>query len=417
MHTTPLSTARQLWSAIREGYELPPDDYQHHQPLRKLKMAEGSAEAEALEQEIEDTFLRFSKGGRNEDDVEKLRHHWRVILKNLSFCMYQLNWLLVSTNKNTYTHHLIPRSLGLSYNPTVQVLKSLEEQGLIVRLKGKRYENAPVLTRIYPTAELMERLWQYFIAIEEEIEPPYLFIKEGEHGWEDYRSFLPDDHYEVREMEQINEFLKGHDWACKGPVTLRYKHSVLQGGRLYNAFQALPDRRMRIRINTTIDGKPIGEVDFSANHLRLNLAYDKGVDAGATPYEDIGEAAGGLTRVKVKDFITVAMGADDIGKAASKCGLAGINRQDFQRLTEAANKVFPDLDLFTGWGIHGQNYEGQILKQVMLEGIKKDIVCLPVHDAVAVQQEHLKWAEETMLECWDREMRTSGLARVKVDLP
>ena len=85
--------------------------------------------------------------------------------------------------------------------------------------------------------------------------------------------------------------------------------------------------------------------------------------------------------------------------------------------TDATERVFPNLDLFTGWGIHGQNYEGQILKQVMLEGIKKDIVCLPVHDAVAVQQEHLKWAEEIMLECWDKQMETSGLERVKVDLP
>jgi hypothetical protein len=75
------------------------------------------------------------------------------------------------------------------------------------------------------------------------------------------------------------------------------------------------------------------------------------------------------------------------------------------------------LELFSGWGIYAQNFEGQILKQVMLEGVNKDIVCLPVHDAVAVQQEHLKWAEETMLECWDRQMETSGLARVKVDLP
>ena len=174
---------------------------------------------------------------------------------------------------------------------------------------------------------------------------------------------------------------------------------------------------MRLRINTLINNKPIGEVDFSANHLRLNLAYVKGVDAGPTSYEDIGEAASGLTRVKVKKFITVVMGADDAGKAASMCALAGINGQDFQRLTDASKRVFPDLDFFTGWGIHGQNYEGQILKQDMLQGIKKDIVCSPVHDAVAVRQEHLKWAEKTTLECWDRQMETSGLARVKVDLP
>ena len=51
------------------------------------------------------------------------------------------------------------------------------------------------------------------------------------------------------------------------------------------------------------------------------------------------------------------------------------------------------------------------------EGIKKDIVCLPVHDAVAVQQEHLQWAEETTLECWDRQMDTKGPAKVKIDMP
>ena len=181
-------------------------------------------------------------------------------------------------------------------------------------------------------------------------------------------------------------------------------------------FQGLPDSKIRLRINTLINTKPIGEVDFSANHLGPHLAHDKGVDAGATPQEDIGEAAGGLTRVKVKEFITVVMGADDAGRAASRCALAGINGQDFQRLTDATKRVFPDLDLFTGWGIHGQNYEGQILKRVMLEGIK-NIVCLPVHDAVVALQEHLVWAEETMLECWDRHMETSGLARVKVDLP
>ena len=67
--------------------------------------------------------------------------------------------------------------------------------------------------------------------------------------------------------------------------------------------------------------------------------------------------------------------------------------------------------------MYAQNLEGQILKNVMLEGVKKGIVCLPVHDAVAAEQKHLEWARDTMLECWDRQMETTGLARVKVDLP
>ena len=51
----------------------------------------------------------------------------------------------------------------------------------------------------------------------------------------------------------------------------------------------------------------------------------------------------------------------------------------------------------------------------MLEGIKKDIVCLPVHDAVAVQQQHQDWAKEIMLETWQEHM--DGVrTKVEVDM-
>ena len=82
---------------------------------------------------------------------------------------------------------------------------------------------------------------------------------------------------------------------------------------------------------------------------------------------------------------------------------------------ESLRKAIPSMP--TQFSVRRQNLEGQILKNVMLEGVKKDIVCLPVHDAVAVQQEHLEWAKDTMLECWDRQMETIGLASVKIDLP
>jgi len=44
------------------------------------------------------------------------------------------------------------------------------------------------------------------------------------------------------------------------------------------------------------------------------------------------------------------------------------------------------------------------------------IVCLPVHDAVAVQQEHQNWAKEVMLETWQEHMDDVG-TKVTVDLP
>ena len=56
------------------------------------------------------------------------------------------------------------------------------------------------------------------------------------------------------------------------------------------------------------------------------------------------------------------------------------------------------------------------MKDVLLEGIKEDILCLPIHDAVAVQQQHQERAKEVMLETWHRHM--GGVStKVKVDMP
>ena len=39
-------------------------------------------------------------------------------------------------------------------------------------------------------------------------------------------------------------------------------------------------------------------------------------------------------------------------------------------------------------------------KKVLLQGVDAGIVCLPVHDAVAVQRRHVDWAVEAMTNAW-----------------
>jgi len=177
----------------------------------------------------------------------------------------------------------------------------------------------------------------------------------------------------------------------------------------------LPDRRARIRINTQIDGQPICEVDFNANHLRIVLAQTSKEYAGDSPYEDICHEAGVASRASVKHFLTVAMGASDEVSGKRRLSLDGFNREVVDRIHAGTLKRYPKLELFKGWGIFAQNFEGQILKDVMLEGIKEDIVCLPVHDAVAVQQQHQDWAKEVMLETWQEHMH-GVKTKVKVDI-
>ena len=423
MHNTPSDFAQHLYDLISDAHEVPPDDYDHHQWIRPLELPVGTEAAATFDQSIvENSFLQHTKGKRKEADVEKLKRHWEIILLNLVFVMYQRSWLLVPGDSKFYSQdNYWTRRLGLSYRPMKTVVDYLKDNNFVEYREGKAYKDNPVAARISPLPTLTWLLWEYFLEIEQPIEPPYLIVNTPDAGWEEIQS-LPQDHGEVLELTQINEFLKGQRWACKAPVQLKYKNNAFQGGRLFTPFQNLPDRKIRLRINTLINDQPIGEVDFNANHLRLNLAFNGGIHAGSTPYEDLADAAGlvGIEkdiRSKVKSFITFAMGSSDKEETRSLCRFNGIDNTQFDALASAAGKLYPKLELFTGWGIFAQNLEGQILKQVMLEGIKKDIVCLPVHDAVAVQQEHLKWAEETMLECWDRQMETRGIARVKVDLP
>ena len=220
-------------------------------------------------------------------------------------------------------------------------------------------------------------------------------------------------------MTKINEFLKGHQWACKAPVRLVYKHDPFTSGRLITPYQGLPDRRIRLRINTLIDGQPICEVDFSANHLRLNLAVIAGEDAGETPYEDIGELAGIEDRQRIKRLHHHSHGCRLSEKVRQELAVSeGITHKQFDVIEAAALKRYPKLNLYTGFGVNAQSLEGQILKQVMLEGVEQGIVALPVHDAVAVTQDNADWAKEAMLRAWFEHANSGGSvarSRVKVD--
>ena len=251
MDNTSPDTAYLLHKLLKTADSLPPDDYNHHEFIKPLQFSIAASVEADFFHSLDNTFLRQSKGQRNETYTDKLRHHWKVILLNLCMSMYQRHWLLVPASTKYYSNNYWPKRLGLSHRPTGQVIELLESHDFIKVLPGKRYKNQPVARRIYPTEKLQNLLWNYFLSIEQPIEPPYLTVNDGEGNWSQLD--LPDDHPELQELTEINEFLKGHRWAFKGPVRLLYKHSAFQGGRLYTPFQNLPDRSVRLRINTRIN--------------------------------------------------------------------------------------------------------------------------------------------------------------------
>ena len=415
IHTKVIANQDFLHSLVSDQ-PLPPDDDKHHFFLKPKQLSHSSARYS----EFGDLLafnVRGAKGNRGPKQLASLEYHFQCILLSLSWAIYRRQWVLVALDNHAYSKDPWLKRYGFSHTYTKAVVDYLEDMELITKKIGKLYSSKPTRTRIYPTAKLQLALRNYFLESEQPIEPPYVTMNKP-NG--DYGEVLAEGHPDIADMTKINEFLKGHQWACKAPVRLVYKHDPFSSGRLITPFQGLPDRRIRLRINTLIDGQPICEVDFSANHLRLNLAVIAGEDAGDTPYEDIGELAGIEDRQRIKNYITIAMGADSQEGAKGACVSEGITHKQFDVIEAAALKRYPKLNLYTGFGVNAQSLEGQILKQVMLEGVEQDIVALPVHDAVAVTQDNADWAKEAMLRAWFEHANSGGgvaRSRVKVDYP
>jgi hypothetical protein len=242
--------------------------------------------------------------------------------------------LLVSLDTKAYAKDIWLQRYGIKYSSIKPIVDYLESQGLINVLKGKNYKDKPSRTRLFPTDALSNQIWEYVLDQEQPIEGPYLTINEiDDIGSETMFKVKNDEsHPDMDDMIAINEFIKPHRWACKAPIRLVYKHTPFQGGRLITPFQNLPDRRARIRINTQIDGQPICEVDFNANHLRIALAQRSKEYAGDTPYEDICHEAGVAGRAAVKRFLTIAMGASSETAGKRRLRLDGFNSEVIDRI-------------------------------------------------------------------------------------
>jgi hypothetical protein len=101
VHNTPEDHAHYLYELISDAHGAPTDDYNHHQWIRPLELSAASA---TFDQSIvENSFLGHTKGNRNPADVEKQKRHWKIILLNLTYVMYQRNWLLVPMDSKFYS--------------------------------------------------------------------------------------------------------------------------------------------------------------------------------------------------------------------------------------------------------------------------------------------------------------------------
>jgi hypothetical protein len=197
----------------------------------------------------------------------------------------------------------------------------------------------------------------------------------------------------------------------------------MQGGRLYVRLQGLPDRRARVRINTLLDGKPVAEVDLSANHPRILMALEN-MKLPANFYDEIATKSN-TSREQVKFLVTRAIGASDRRFSLKPdTDENDWQKTDFiitpkQRVAIEAVIVdeYPKLfsKLYKGNGIYLQGLEGDILMKAMLSLIEQNIPSLPIHDSIYVQRSHKTQAKKALEKAWMEVLGVKFKPAIKID--
>jgi hypothetical protein len=122
-------------------------------------------------------------------------------------------------------------------------------------------------------------------------------------------------------------------------------------------------------------------------------------------YEPIAYESG-AERQKVKAFINVGLNSQSF--EATKHVIARIDPyvsyKESNKIAEAFNKLYPNLELYCGFALTAMQLEGLILKDVLLRGVRAGVLALPIHDAVAVEFDHQDWAKDAMEDAWQSVM-------------
>ncbi len=343
--------------------------------------------------------------------AESHRDYLRSILLNLARGALTRQWTIFSGNSNAYSEGGLMHTLGFTSRRRVQaILELLESRGELLKVTGRKYQKQGQANLYWASEKLRERLiWVGLQTMSpSSFSMPFLRINDPEEPAKDF--VWPTDHEDYLDMQGINEFAKDQNWAMKSAIQLVFKHDPFRAGRLHTPFQNLPSRHYKIRINTQINGEPICEVDFNANHLRMLLATNQRDVVGSDDaYAAIADEAN-VERNSVKGFFTVAMNCPSFEKAhhAARETSYRVPYEDCKAVYKAFEAIYPSIQLFSegiNFGVIAQNLEGRILRKVMLKGIQENIFALPIHDAIAVELDHMSWACDAMRVCWEAEMK------------
>ena len=323
----------------------------------------------------------------------KKQDELKLVLTNLILSAFSLEQVSFPTKINKGSYH---SKLGITRRGIESITNLLIEEQLCKRTRvGFKHPSNASKSRsaqYFPTPKLIK------IGVE--------FLYEQIGDFDDYApyKYKSEIQWDVNEKKNIsilrnyNQFMREHSWACKAPTVRILGKEPFTEGRVYTPYQNIVNRRVKVRENTLLDGMPLVECDFTANHPFM-LGYLSGNEVSSDFYHLISSVAN-VDRKMVKEVVTKTIGAS---KKLSPQQIARITKTNLtpEIVTVTLNAIetvhpwFKQF-MFKNQGNYLQWLEGEIAMKMFEFGVAKGIPMINVHDAYAVNKHNQNITQEAM---------------------
>jgi hypothetical protein len=352
----------------------------------------------------------------NQVDIDSHKNCLNHILNTLALCSFRFEWVSLPTNPPNFANGEYLRWLGFSRLRMERCIDVLLENGVMVEGRkgfkgGSDWGARAKASQYYPTEafirDMCESLYTEYGDFDANTDGDLYRFKrfEVEHipPYETYQ-------HKIETIRRYNSFMREHSWAMKNPSHLTIKDFVGRSGRVTNYYQNIAQRRVPIRTSTLLDGYPIAEPDFSANHLRMASTL-VGEELPDDPYTEIAHETG-LSRVQIKSIVTKCMGASSLRQKGSLIRFSHLDKipvdaENFRATLASFEQHYPWTKgiFFHDVGTRLQYLEGEIALHMMEWSVREEIPLLAVHDAFAVRESDGQQTYDYMHHIWDRVLK------------
>lgn len=361
-----------------------------------------------------------------------------VVITNLIACVRKSRKLVYSrmTGKTALSKK------GMTARRIIKAVDYLSENGYVINFIGKAHkiEEKREVSYILPTDRFIEEFCTDVEAVrvaELAYQDSYAYIELRD---EDKKPVIFRTTERTKKLEDVVRRLNTLIDICTirdggGAVLSNFYCRVFNtdfshGGRFYRAdVLRIENKTSKARLDITINGNPIVEVDFGNLHFRIAAARE-GIDLSTVAsdvYSGILEEdeRSESNRKIVKLAVNIMFNSLNEDKARGALEREVKKHRDANYTLGKASSVMalvrqacPEFkDLFCmgdGYGSVLQYFDSELAADVLSVMIDKNIPCLPVHDSFIVEREHCGFLSDTMGDCFRKRFGVDSLVPVGI---